>query len=44
MKTRNYALMIAASVMAAVSCNIINNFDVDVPKLIDDTEKISTAK
>ena len=36
--------MMSVSLMAAVSCNIINNFDVDVPKLIDDTENISSTK
>ena len=44
MKIRNYALMLAVSAMAAVSCNIINKFDVDVPKVIDDTQSVSSSK
>ena len=44
MKIRNYALLLAVSVLTTVSCNIFKNFDVDVPKLIDDNEYVSTAK
>ena len=36
--------MLAVSAMAAVSCNIINKFDVDVPKVIDDTQSVSSSK
>ena len=44
MKIRNTVILLAVSALTAVSCNLFNKFDLDVPYSIDENATVSGTK